>query len=271
MDLLNNLYYLLEYAAIDGGEGDDGTSTDVDTTPEDTETQGEATTDVAEPTDEVQKFEIDGEEVDYETLKEWKQGHLRQSDYTRKTQQIAQMRKELEKKEQENQDALEIYQFLQANPDVAQMLYESSDGTRQKPPSIQQQPATDPRVEQVIYELELQKLETTLNNLKQKDPNLNDVDILNIANEQGVDIETAYTIWRGQNFDKILQDEVKKKQEELVKRLKENKESTSTLITPGDKGVSKGLGLTEYEMQMAQKLDMTVEDYAKWKNYNPNR
>lgn len=41
-------------------------------------------------------LEIDGETVDLDTLKEWKAGALRQADYTRKTTEIAEQRRQLE-------------------------------------------------------------------------------------------------------------------------------------------------------------------------------
>lgn len=43
---------------------------------------------------EAQVFEIDGQKL---TLDELKSGYLRQSDYTKKTQELAEQRKELEK------------------------------------------------------------------------------------------------------------------------------------------------------------------------------
>ena len=54
---------------------------------------------VVQPTASEPSFEIDGEKVSLSTLKEWKANGLRQSDYTRKTQELAQQRKELESKQ----------------------------------------------------------------------------------------------------------------------------------------------------------------------------
>lgn len=44
--------------------------------------------------------DIDGREISFSDIKEWEQGNLRQSDYTRKTQEIADKRKSLEAQEQ---------------------------------------------------------------------------------------------------------------------------------------------------------------------------
>lgn len=47
--------------------------------------------------------EIDGEEIDLNDIKKWKDGHLMQSDYTRKTQELADQRKTLEAEQSELQ------------------------------------------------------------------------------------------------------------------------------------------------------------------------
>lgn len=266
--MLKNLLALL-FVAVDGGEGDsEGTpeSASPENTPEPTDTEP-TDTNTGEP--ETPKFEIDGEEFDLDTIKEWRQGHLRQADYTRKTQEIAKMRKELEAKEAMYKDAIEVYQFLQANPTLTQQLYQSALEEGQEAPHIKQEqrPTTDPRVDQVLYELEVQKIENELQNLLKQDPDVNDVELLNIANEKNMDLQTAYIFWKGQNVDNI----VKKKQQELTNKMKKNADSTATLINPSDKGVTKSLGLTETEIAMAKRLDMSAEEYAKWKTYNPNR
>ena len=42
--------------------------------------------------------ELDGREISLKDIKEWEQGNLRQSDYTRKTQELADQRKQIEQK-----------------------------------------------------------------------------------------------------------------------------------------------------------------------------
>ena len=75
----------------------------------------------SEETNQPDVFDIDGiGEVTVEEIKEWKQGNLRQSDYTKKTQAIAKEREDLE-------DALELYNYLKANPEVARRLQNDDD------------------------------------------------------------------------------------------------------------------------------------------------
>lgn len=55
--------------------------------------------DSSEAEDEVQELlDLDGEQVDLETVRKWKNGHLMQEDYTRKTQGLAEERKALKTK-----------------------------------------------------------------------------------------------------------------------------------------------------------------------------
>lgn len=61
-------------------------------------------------TDEVEEFEtqedemyldLDGEEIPLSQIKEWKSGNMRQSDYTRKTTELAEQRKEFDAKQED--------------------------------------------------------------------------------------------------------------------------------------------------------------------------
>jgi hypothetical protein len=52
-------------------------------------------------------YEIDGEEVSASTVAEWRKGHMLQSDYTKKSQANAEMRKTLEAKMAESESAKE--------------------------------------------------------------------------------------------------------------------------------------------------------------------
>ena len=68
---------------------EDKTSTDEESSSVETETQTEESDLV---------YDFDGEEVSASTIKEWKEGNLRQSDYTKKSQANAEVKKQLEAK-----------------------------------------------------------------------------------------------------------------------------------------------------------------------------
>ena len=71
--------------------------------PEEAETEASAEEDAEEEPEEAEadgaevgEIEVDGEKVSMETIREWKLGAMRQADYTRKTQAVAEQRKALE-------------------------------------------------------------------------------------------------------------------------------------------------------------------------------
>ena len=85
--------------------------------PEVPETASEPTTEVAETPAETaakMKFLIDNEEVDEDTLVEWKKNGLRQKDYTQKTQALSETQKKLQaERAQEREQTLAHWQKLQ--------------------------------------------------------------------------------------------------------------------------------------------------------------
>lgn len=66
-------------------------------------------------------IDLDGEQVDLETVRKWKNGHLMQEDYTRKTQALADQRKQYEAKATEF-DAIvsELESDLLSDPELSQ-------------------------------------------------------------------------------------------------------------------------------------------------------
>jgi len=56
---------------------------------------------IAQPEDEEELYlDLDGEEVSLSQIRDWKNGNMMQSDYTRKTTELSEQRKEIEQKEQ---------------------------------------------------------------------------------------------------------------------------------------------------------------------------
>ena len=69
----------------------------------------------AEPVSEPEFDLGDGRKATLSEIKEWEQGNLRQSDYTKKTQEVAQQREEVK-------ELLEMKEFLKKNPDKLQKV-----------------------------------------------------------------------------------------------------------------------------------------------------
>lgn len=82
------------------GEAEDNT---------DAETEGESTDEASESQEPEAEYlyEIDGEEVNLKDIREWKQGHLRQADYTKKTQALSEDRKQFAEQKQQLDTSLQ--------------------------------------------------------------------------------------------------------------------------------------------------------------------
>jgi hypothetical protein len=199
-----------------------------------------------------QEYEIDGEKYTAEQLKEFKKGYLRQSDYTKKTQEVAAQRKE-------HQQALEVYEFLQKNPELLKQMseYKPQEGAKPNLP-------VDKHIQELDIKLKTIEIEGQLNALKQKDPDMDEIAVLNLANEKSLDLETAYHIHKGRNFDTALKKKLDEQSAKLTDNIKKNAAVTKTLITPVDKPQD-NFGLSQEEIVFAAKVGMTPEEYAKWK------
>lgn len=251
--LNEHLLMLLELAADeqpgeDSGAGEEGETGAEQTTEDSADGEGETEQTDAPPSE----FEIDGERLTAEQIREYKKGYMRQSDYTKKTQAAAQEKRE-------NAEAREVYDFLRANPEIAKRLAEEAPEQAAKAPTMM-----NPELQDINVKIQTMEIEKSIELLKMKDPEMDEIEVLQIANDLRVSVDSAYETWRGRNFDKILEQRLKKQSESITQKIKGNSEKTKSLITPKAKAV--GLhGLSDAEVSFAAKMDMTPEEYAKWK------
>jgi hypothetical protein len=203
------------------------------------------------------ELDLDGEKLTLEQIKEFKKGYMRQSDYTRKTQEIATQRKE-------TQDAIELYEYLRSNPEIAKQLAEFSPEDKKELAN-----RVDPlakRVEQLDTQLRVTQLENQLNDVLKNDQyGVNEIELLEIAQKEGCDINKAYKLWKADNADKIIEKRLEEGKKKIGEEIQKNYGVTKTLIKGGDKPAVSDFGLTEQEKIMAKKLDMSEEEYSKWK------
>jgi len=73
------------------------------------------------------KVKVGGKEMEVD-LEELKNGYMRQADYTRKTQELAEERKRLEEEKRELQEAREVWEFLKANPEIVERIITEAEG-----------------------------------------------------------------------------------------------------------------------------------------------
>jgi hypothetical protein len=223
------------------------------TEPVQTETPDTPVEPVAEPTETF--FDIDGEKLTPQQIKEYKQGYLRQADYTKKTQEVANLRKE-------HKEALELYEYFKANPHLAQKLSElEDDGAKDINKVYKPQ---DPMVSELSRTVKAMEINHELELLKTKDPNVDEIEILNLANEEAIPISKAYTMWKGINHDKLLKAELDKRSAQLTEQIKKSNSTVTTLMNPNDKPTDVSFGLSEAQMAMADRLEMSYEEYKRW-------
>lgn len=253
--LSERMQMLLEIAAEgEQSEADSPDTTQVEETSVE-ETKEESTEDGTETEQEADvptKFNIDGEEITPEQIKEWKKGHMRQSDYTRKTQELAALRKQAA-------DAMELYEYLKANPEIARRLESEAPEYAERTKDI-----INPELQEINVKLTAMEIEKFLDMKKLTDPDFDEVGVINIAQQERVPIEKAYEMWKGRNLDAIVQKKLAEQSKNLTKQIKNNNEQTKTLITKKS-GDANDFGLTKTEMEMASKLGMKYSEYAKWK------
>jgi hypothetical protein len=186
-----------------------------------------------------------------EEIEEWRLGAMRQADYSRKTAEVAQQRREAE-------EALKVYNLLQENPELIDVLSEAYQGKQggTAPKITTQIEAQLSNVQQQLANIELDK---ELLSLQKRYPDFDEAKVIQYAATHGLaDLEIAYRASR--DIDE------KSVREKILSELKQNNESTTSLIgNYGGKGKTSS-GLSSIEKSYAQKLGMTEDEYAKWKN-----
>lgn len=203
----------------------------------------------------ITEYEIDGiGKVKVDEIKEWKQSGMRQSDYTRKTQEIAAQKKEMSQ-------AMEVYNYLKTNPQVAQQLANGQAVNLQGTPlqSINQDTSVNTEIASIRLDMEL-------NRLKAQFPDFNDVEVLQFADKEQIgNIETAYYALKGQGSKDIEAQITKRIKAELTEQIRKNGLDTGTMINSNDKPITIDFGLNSDEVSMASKMGLTPEQYAKGK------
>lgn len=219
------------------------------------------------------RFVIDGEEVDEETLKEWKAGYSRTQDYTKKTQELARQRKEAEQ-------ALKFYETVKSNPIVAQEFLKSEtipDEAKKAFIGMTPEEQEKQRLTQELYDL---RLERDVSKLQSQYPDFNVLEVLEASYRTGLPLEEAYFLSKGKRVNSAPPEPAKQEQEvpatvvdvnalreQLRAELEAELKGTQTIITsngatpptPKDKPT-----LTEQQRKVARAQGLSDEDYLKW-------
>lgn len=204
---------------------------------------------------EAQTIEIEG--IGTVPIDELKQGYLRQSDYTKKTQELAQQRKEAE-------IAKQYFDALQANPEEAKRFAEANN--------LPFKTQSDIENEQIREQYEMLLVKQEIELMKTKYQDFDEQLALEVASEKNFDnLEDAYLFAKAKQgvAQPVDIDSIKEQiRQEVLNELQSN-QNTSSII--GKQGASRPIvddtpQLTQAELRVAQGLGMTPKEYAKWRD-----
>lgn len=199
-------------------------------------------------------YMIDGEEVDIDTIRAWKNGNMRQSDYTRKTQEVAAERERLK-------EASTIYDYLKNNPDVVRAIREAENN----PAVTNALPSAEKdAIQQMRIELQSMKIDNKVRELHDKYGNFDEDTLFKTANERGVtDLEIVLQSMLYNNGTNKNAIEAAKK--ELLEEIEANKEGTKTIVKNTAKKPQQKASLSAAEKRVARGMGLSESDYIKWK------
>ena len=221
-------------------------------------TEQDAETKETKPT----TIEVDGEEL---TLEELKNGYLRQSDYTRKTQEVRRL-------EQEAREALELVKQLREKPEVAQQLSQQFEM-----PNLDPIQAEYRELENKYYDLLIEK---QVNELQAKYGEFDVIEVLETARDNNIkDLDTAYHVVQsrkggGKSVEQeididALKEELRQGILEELKKEQEAQADTSTIIKQRGSNTpvkSDEPNLTREELKVARMMGLDKKEYAKWRD-----
>jgi predicted Zn-dependent protease with MMP-like domain len=161
-------------------------------------TGGEDTSDVTP-----NKFKLDNEEVTLDQVKEWKNGYLRTSDYTRKTQEIAKMREEVK-------DLMEVKEHLNKYPNKWKEIQPILDRQEEIIQQAQDNGTKLPEeFSEKMREIDKRILDMDIAKAKAKYPDFNETRVIKYASINDLDnLEDAFLKLKKE--DDILRAELKK-------------------------------------------------------------
>ena len=199
--------------------------------------------------------EIDGEKL---TVEELKNGYLRQSDYTKKTQEVARTRKE-------NEEALRLYDTLKQNPNIVQQLQSDIEIPRQLDPTQAKVVELEEKMYDMILEREIESLQT-----KYKDFEIREV--LELASQKEMtNLEDAYLLLKSSKAPVVQSTDVETMKEnlrnEILQELKAEK-NTKSIITPSGSELPNVQEVTysPSELKVAKNMGMDIKEYIKWRD-----
>lgn len=192
-------------------------------------------------------------------LKEFKNGYLRQSDYTRKTQELARQREEAK-------DALEVYEYLRNNPHLVNSLLQMDNGNVN--PVVQKATPENAMIQQILHTQKAMEIEMKLNELKSKYGNdIDEVALFQKANQ--LKTEDLEFVYKALQYDNLVAQQANVQRNaatQLQAEIDANKTAVSTIAgTNQGTVVQPKQTLSADEKKIAGLMGLTEAEYLKWK------
>ena len=231
----------------------------VDTTVDDSGAT-EVQTEEVEVDDQPETVHIEGfGDYTLDELKEFKNGYLRQSDYTKKTQELARQREEAN-------DALEVYEYLRNNPHLVNALMQMDNG--QVNPVVQKATPENAMMQQILHNQKAMEIEMKLNDLKSRYGNdVDEVALFQKATELKTDdLEFVYKALQYDNLVAQQSNAVQAAATQMQAEIDANKSAVSTIVGTNQGAVARPQkSLTDAEKKVAAQMGISEADYLKWK------
>lgn len=247
---------ILLYVCIDGEDSSADTADVVESTEVDTSTEVAQEVEVQEEAP-LSEVEIDGEKLTFDQIKQFKNGY---NNYSKQVNDFKAL-------QDQSKEATDLFNYIKSNPELAQKLYEfdaelnSNGDLKDKLPSKERE-----EVSTLRREMTAMKIDSELASIKAKDGSVDEMALLQIATEKGLSLDVAYKVWKADNYDTMLKSKLSEQSKNITKELQNAKATTKTMITEDAGKADDGtFGLSKQEIAMATKMDISVEEYAKWK------
>lgn len=234
--------------------------TPTETTP--TSTPTESTPQNTPPTTPItDKIMIDG--IGEVTVDELKNGYLRQSDYTKKTQEISRKSKEVD-------EAVVLYEHLKKNPQLAGQLLQ----TNELPPNLDPTQLKVTQLEEKLYDMMLEK---EIDSLSSRYSDFDVREVLELAHNKNItNLEDAYHLAKSYKATQQPVDIEKLKEQirkDTIAELEQERKSTQSIITSnGTTQIVQDNSpkLSDAERKVAKMMRLSDDDYIKWRDVTRN-
>jgi len=178
---------------------------------------------------------------------------------TKKTQELAKQREELA-------DAMEVYNYLQQNPQLVATLEAIEKGAVN--PVLKTTAPENSLLRDVLYNQKAMEVDMKVNTLKQKYGEVDEVALFNKAAElRTEDLEFVYKALKFDGGTVDQQALIEEAKRQLREELEGNKGKVQTIVgaKAGTNFQKTVASLTPEEKRVAEAMGMSPSDYLKWK------